>query len=146
MKKKIIVIYLCMNLMACATTPAPSLDKITFTPENFSNNSRIVFRDMTVSADPTKKIIKKTCISPSIKDQYGASINDSFNHVSHVTRTNFSSPLENEKPLLHTEPSAQKTSQIKFSEGTTYVPLTFPVPPPKDMMQKFHMQVGQISS
>lgn len=145
MKKNFIIFFVCVNLMACATQPTQSLEKPKFTPESFTNNSRIIFRDVTIASYPIK-IIKKTVISHSIAERYGDSINDSFNNVSHAQKASISSAFENETPPLSNEYHTQKTSQINLPDGTTYVPLTFPVPPPKEMMQKFHMQIGQTSS
>jgi hypothetical protein len=44
-----------------------------------------------------------------------------------------------------TNPISPKNAvqQRQMSKEINYVPLTFPIPPPKSMMQQFHMQVGQ---
>jgi hypothetical protein len=123
-----------MNLIACASTsPSSSVENATFTPESFSNNPRILFRDVTVSSYPVEKIKQKNIMFNSIKEQYGTSINDSFNDVSHGKK----SDIFFEKNTVF-----QKTPQMNAVDGTTYVPMTFPIPPPKDMIEKFHMQVG----
>jgi|JI10StandDraft_1071094.scaffolds.fasta_scaffold42960_6 hypothetical protein len=41
--------------------------------------------------------------------------------------------------------STQQFGQQTAQQGTTVIPLTFPVPPPKTMMQQFNMKVGDSS-
>lgn len=88
--------------------------------------------------------------------QYGSSANNDLNGVTktYVPPISMQPTLSITKNiqnvgLTRTMPAIISSNQAKPSEqqadvptGTTYVPLTFPVPPPKSMMQQFHMQIG----
>jgi hypothetical protein len=147
MRKVLLLIIFFVNLIACATTKPIDQSKNSFTPENFIGNPRIVFRDITIPSHKVVRRSQKKFVAKSIKENYGTSINDNFNNISHSTVQNDIVLAQSSAPLAVREvpkSTPQPASQVSASQETTYVPLTFPIPPPKDMMQKFHMQVGQM--
>lgn len=148
MTKHLILVPLIIGLMACASTQSSDLAQRTFSPENFNNNPRIVLRDVTASSsqgyktNSIKRVRRELSPNISIRETYGTSINDSFNGVSHTeVQRDTMQPVSS--LAAQSQPLPARPSPVNVPQGTTYVPLTFPIPPPKDMMEKFHMHVGE---
>jgi hypothetical protein len=158
MKKQLLIFPLLglgFLLMSCHSMPVA-------TPDPFYQNSRVEFRNLIM---PNSSSVKQVSIFKNKQRRlqqvafnrqigtsgYGASLDDGFNGVSEPVNLPVQQAMAN-LPSVHPATSVGAAPVVApnttpppnlAAPGTTYIPLTFPVPPPKAMMQQFHMQVGQ---
>ncbi len=159
--KLIFTLSVIFFLSGCASYHSNCDSKPVYLPVPFWNNPRICFRDISCDS-PVQTMRSRKCgrttfnqdashgMGVSIREAYGCSLNDAFNgsappKVVLTTPKRLCAPTPLPCPCkvdsiapVHTE----NVVQTPLPQGTTYVPLTFPIPPPDAMVKQFHMKVG----